>query len=235
MWSCCAWRRDNRSQFTPYVQTRNNSNVVWRWRTVQYRNGLPSIVGADTDGTIVVGRLDTILLIWFDYEGTARTQSPTTKNCTPELFTFGIIARVSPPAVQWKRPRPGPTSEWIKVKSVPGKYDWVGVDPRLYGAMKLSFGVHRASREPCHLRNQTKIAAQFHQHFTQPANSCDKVHFIVFLFTLTNILNTWCHSNMLDIFLRLAAKVVCPRGNSKFLPYCHLSKFQNALTLRRYI
>ena len=125
-----------------------------------------------------------------NYQGTARTQSPTTKNCTPELFTFGIIARVSPPAVQWKRPRPGPTSEWIKVKSVPGKYDWVGVDPRLYGAMKLSFGVHRASREPCHLRNQTKIAAQFHQHFTQPANSCDKVHFIVFLFTLTNILNT---------------------------------------------
>ena len=35
-------------------------------------------------------------------QGTARTQSPTTKNSTPELITFGLIARVSPTVVQWK-------------------------------------------------------------------------------------------------------------------------------------
>ena len=35
-------------------------------------------------------------------QGTARTQSPTTKNYAPELSTFGIIARVSPTEVQWK-------------------------------------------------------------------------------------------------------------------------------------
>jgi hypothetical protein len=35
-------------------------------------------------------------------QGTARTQSPTTKNCTPELTAFGLIARVSPTVVQWK-------------------------------------------------------------------------------------------------------------------------------------
>jgi len=29
-------------------------------------------------------------------QGTARTQSPTTKNYTPEVSTFWIIARVSP-------------------------------------------------------------------------------------------------------------------------------------------
>ena len=42
-------------------------------------------------------------LFYFVYiQGTARTQSPTTKNCTPELITFGLIARVSPSLVQWK-------------------------------------------------------------------------------------------------------------------------------------
>ena len=43
--------------------------------------------------------------IWFfvwSIKGTARTQSPTTKNYAPELSTFGIIARVSPTLVQWK-------------------------------------------------------------------------------------------------------------------------------------
>ena len=45
-------------------------------------------------------------LMYFNFisinQGTARTQSPTTKNCTPELTAFGLIARVSPTVVQWK-------------------------------------------------------------------------------------------------------------------------------------
>ena len=36
------------------------------------------------------------------YQGIARTQSPTTKNCALELPAFGVIAGVSPTGVQWK-------------------------------------------------------------------------------------------------------------------------------------
>ena len=34
-------------------------------------------------------------------QGLARTQIPTNKNCAPELPTFGVIAGVSYPEVQW--------------------------------------------------------------------------------------------------------------------------------------
>ena len=44
---------------------------------------------------------------YLNYKGTARTQSPTNKNFTPELLTFGVIAEVSPTAVQWKGLAPG--------------------------------------------------------------------------------------------------------------------------------
>ena len=37
---------------------------------------------------------------YFNGKGTARTQSPTTKNCAPELLAFGVIAKVSPDSVQ---------------------------------------------------------------------------------------------------------------------------------------
>ena len=50
-----------------------------------------------------------------DDEGTARTQSPTTKNYTPELPTFGVIARVSPGRSAMIRPRPGGTAFLITV------------------------------------------------------------------------------------------------------------------------
>ena len=37
-----------------------------------------------------------------DYEGIARTQSPTNKNYAFELPTFGVIVGVNPTGVQWK-------------------------------------------------------------------------------------------------------------------------------------
>ena len=37
-----------------------------------------------------------------DYEGIARTQSPTNKNYAFELPTFGVIVGVSPTEVQWR-------------------------------------------------------------------------------------------------------------------------------------
>ena len=37
-----------------------------------------------------------------EYEGIARTQSPTNKNYALELPTFGVIVGVSPAGVQWK-------------------------------------------------------------------------------------------------------------------------------------
>ena len=48
------------------------------------------------------------------YKGTARTQSPTTKNFTPELPTFGVVADVSPTAVQWKGLDPGLPPSWSR-------------------------------------------------------------------------------------------------------------------------
>ena len=35
------------------------------------------------------------------FQGRARTQSPTHKNCDVELPTFGVILGVSPTEVQW--------------------------------------------------------------------------------------------------------------------------------------
>ena len=35
-------------------------------------------------------------------KGLARTQNPTNRNYEPELPTFGVIARVSHPEVQWE-------------------------------------------------------------------------------------------------------------------------------------
>ena len=49
----------------------------------------------------IISKLD-VIDYYCNYKGTARTQFPTTKNCTPELFAFGIIARVNSSVVQWK-------------------------------------------------------------------------------------------------------------------------------------
>ena len=38
----------------------------------------------------------------FKSQGIARTQSPPNKNCAPESYTFGMIARVNPTVVQWR-------------------------------------------------------------------------------------------------------------------------------------
>lgn len=43
-----------------------------------------------------------VFIFLINCKGTARTQSPTTKNCTLDLSTFGIVAGVSPTAVQWR-------------------------------------------------------------------------------------------------------------------------------------
>ena len=42
------------------------------------------------------------VFILFFWQGIARTQSPTLKNCVPELLTFGAIAGFSQTGVQWK-------------------------------------------------------------------------------------------------------------------------------------
>ena len=41
-------------------------------------------------------------IYWIYRQGIARTQSPTLKNCVPELPTFGAIAGFSLTGVQWK-------------------------------------------------------------------------------------------------------------------------------------
>ena len=41
------------------------------------------------------------LALFVNFRGLARTQIPTNKNCAPELPTFGAIAGVSYPEVQW--------------------------------------------------------------------------------------------------------------------------------------
>ena len=43
-----------------------------------------------------------VLLIFLVWRGLARTQVPTTRNCTVELLAFGVIAGVSPSEVQCK-------------------------------------------------------------------------------------------------------------------------------------
>ena len=60
------------------------------------------------------------IYVWFYAEkyftcskrGWARTQTPTTRNCTVELPTFAVIARVSPIWVQWKSLALGETPRW---------------------------------------------------------------------------------------------------------------------------
>ena len=55
-------------------------------------------------------------------QGTARTQSPTTKNYTPESTTFVSIAGVSPIRSAMDKPHPGGTTLEIMVTPEPGKY-----------------------------------------------------------------------------------------------------------------
>ena len=44
----------------------------------------------------------TILIFNFEFQGIARTQSPTITNYVLDLPTFGVIAGVNPTVVQWK-------------------------------------------------------------------------------------------------------------------------------------
>lgn len=63
-----------------------------------------------------------LVYLLFDYQGIARTQSPTTRNYTPEFPTFGGIVRVSTIRSAMERPRRRRTSFMIKVSPAPGKY-----------------------------------------------------------------------------------------------------------------
>ena len=56
------------------------------------------------------------------FQGIARTQSPLRKNYALESPAFGVIAEVNPTEVQWVGLTLGPTSFWILVQPVPGKY-----------------------------------------------------------------------------------------------------------------
>ena len=62
------------------------------------------------------------------YQGIARTQSPTNKNCAPESPAFGVIAKVSQTEGAMERPRSGGTAIGITVSPVPGKYAESEVD-----------------------------------------------------------------------------------------------------------
>ena len=57
-----------------------------------------------------------------DYEGIARTQSPTNKNYALELPTFGAIVGVSQTEVQWNGLILEEPPSWSRLTSVPGKY-----------------------------------------------------------------------------------------------------------------
>ena len=56
------------------------------------------------------------------FRGLARTQIPTNKNCAPELPTFGVIAGVSYPEVQWNSLALGELPWWSQLTPTPGKY-----------------------------------------------------------------------------------------------------------------
>ena len=49
----------------------------------------------------LVGGCEILHDLIFYFQGIARTQSPTTRNYTPESPTFGVIAKVSQTGVQW--------------------------------------------------------------------------------------------------------------------------------------
>ena len=49
----------------------------------------------------MISKLSLSELILRFYQGIARTQSPTNINYAPESPTFGVIAEVNPPGVQW--------------------------------------------------------------------------------------------------------------------------------------
>ena len=59
-------------------------------------------------------------------QGIARTQSPTNKNYTLELPTFGVIVGVSLTGVQWKGLTLEEPPSWSWLTSVSGKYAWLG-------------------------------------------------------------------------------------------------------------
>jgi len=54
---------------------------------------------------------------FFEFQGIARTQSPTTRNYALDLPTFEVIAGVNPTEVQWKG-----SASLITDSPVPGKY-----------------------------------------------------------------------------------------------------------------
>ena len=66
--------------------------------------------------------------------GWARTQTPTTRNCTVELPTFAVIARVSQVKVQWNGLVLGDTPHWsdmlprqVSMQFLPSRGGWTWI------------------------------------------------------------------------------------------------------------
>ena len=66
--------------------------------------------------------------------GWARTQTPTTRNCTVELPTFAVIARVSQVKVQWNGLVLGDTPHWsdmlprqVSMQLLAARGDWTWI------------------------------------------------------------------------------------------------------------
>ena len=77
-----------------------------------------------SDGKLVNHTTEMIMwsMILTRLQGIARTQTPTNKNYALELLTFGTIAGVSPPVVQWTSLTLGEPPSWSWLTPVPGKY-----------------------------------------------------------------------------------------------------------------
>ena len=91
------------------------------------------------------------------YQGIARTQSPTNKNCAPESPAFGVIAKVSQTEGAMERPRSGGTAIWITVSPVPGKYAELEVNRFIvWGRSDQTMPPETV---PAHTHNLTKLKA----------------------------------------------------------------------------
>ena len=80
-------------------------------------------------------------------KGIARTQSPTNKNCPPELRTFGTIVGISLTQVQWPGLHLGQLPSWSQLNQAAGKY---------------------AFKQPCH----TDLSPSAEDLLARPSPSC---------------------------------------------------------------
>ena len=70
------------------------------------------------------------ILVSYNKQGIARTQSPTNKNYAAKFPTFGEIVGVNRPAVQWNSLVLGELPPWSQLAPQPGKYAWARNAPQ---------------------------------------------------------------------------------------------------------